>query len=325
MNILITGGSGFIGTNLIEFYAKKNNIKILNLDIQPPRNKNHFKYWTHCDINILSDLKRIYFDFKPDYIFHLAARTDLEGRKLEDYKSNIRGVQNLLDIISSDKKISRVIFASTRLVCKIGYLPKSDVDYLPTTVYGQSKVIGECLVRRYQNSLRCTSLIVRPTSIWGEWFDVPYKNFFMSIFNGRYFHPVEESIYKSFGYVQNTVFQLNKLMFCDNHLVSNKLFYLADYPPIELGNFASRIKYEYCGDFRNKRINKTLLYIIASFFEFFKLFGYKNPPLTYFRLKNLLTNMVYDLSALKSIVGELPYSLDVSVKNTVNWLKANQN
>jgi hypothetical protein len=322
MNILITGGSGFIGTNLINFYIKQNSYKIINLDIVPPRDMNHLSFWRRCDINNFTDLKKKYSEFMPDYIFHLAARTDLDGVCLEDYKSNIKGVKNLLEIISLDKKINRVIFASTRLVCKIGYLPKSDIDYLPSTVYGQSKVIGEGLVRKYKNLLPCTSLIVRPTSIWGEWFDVPYKNFFMSIFNRRYFHPTGKSIYKSFGYVQNTVYQLDKLMFCDSRLVSNKLFYLADYPPIELGNFADKIKFEYAGDF-NKRLNRTSLYILASFFELIKLFGYKNPPLTFFRLNNLLCNMIYDLRPLKSIVGELPYDLNLSIKNTIKWLEAN--
>ena len=41
---LITGGSGFIGTNVIEYLSSK-NIKILNVDINEPKIKNHFEFW----------------------------------------------------------------------------------------------------------------------------------------------------------------------------------------------------------------------------------------------------------------------------------------
>ena len=52
MIIVITGGSGFIGTNLLDFLIKK-NYKVLNYDIAEPRNPLHFKYWTY--INILNN------------------------------------------------------------------------------------------------------------------------------------------------------------------------------------------------------------------------------------------------------------------------------
>ena len=47
--ILITGGSGFIGTNVIEYLSSK-NIKLLNIDINEPKIKNHFEFWREVDI-----------------------------------------------------------------------------------------------------------------------------------------------------------------------------------------------------------------------------------------------------------------------------------
>lgn len=50
--ILITGGSGFIGTNLIELLSKSKNYEILNVDFQPPKKENHKLYWKNLDICI---------------------------------------------------------------------------------------------------------------------------------------------------------------------------------------------------------------------------------------------------------------------------------
>ena len=49
------------------------------------------------------------------------------------------------------------------LVCKAGHIPKSDTDYSPNTLYGESKMKGEMLVR--SSNLKCDWAIIRPTSM----------------------------------------------------------------------------------------------------------------------------------------------------------------
>ena len=44
MKIVITGGSGFIGTNLVQFYIEK-GFDVISLDISKPRNKLHLRCW----------------------------------------------------------------------------------------------------------------------------------------------------------------------------------------------------------------------------------------------------------------------------------------
>jgi len=168
--ILITGGSGFIGTNLIEFY--KDKVNILNIDIVKPKNKEHTQYWKNVDINNYKELDSAISKFNPDIVIHMAARTDLDGKSLEDYSTNIQGVENILKITDKIESITKVIFASSRLGCKIGYKPQNEFDYCATTIYGESKIIGEQLVRNYKEYSK-KWIIVRPTSIWGPWFDIP--------------------------------------------------------------------------------------------------------------------------------------------------------
>ena len=166
--ILVTGGSGFIGTNAVELFLAAGN-EVLNIDIKKPQNANHIKNFKKVDILDISSLRRIVSEFAPAYVVHLAARTDLRGKTLDDYEINTIGVRNMLNVISQQLSVQRFIFASTKLVCKNGYYPKFDEDYCPNTVYGQSKVAGEEIVRT-ASTLSCDWCIVRPSSIWGPWF-----------------------------------------------------------------------------------------------------------------------------------------------------------
>jgi len=316
--VFITGGSGFIGTNLIAFLLKK-GVDVLNYDIKPPRNKEHNTFWDEGDILDLKKLRLSVQNFEPDYIVHLAARTDLDGATVDDYQANVQGVSNMIDALKEAPNLKRVLFASSRLVCKIGYQPESECDYKSTTPYGESKVLGEKIVRERAKEIPCSWMIFRPTSIWGPWFDVPYKDFFMMILNGRYVHPHGKRIRKSFGYVGNSVFMIDKFLHCDEKLIHGKTLYLTDYPEIEVKQWADVIAKE-SGNKAPRNIPYSVLKLAALCGDAGKVLGWKNPPLTSFRLDNLLTEMLHDTEVLQEICGELPFSLEKGVRDTLTWL-----
>lgn len=316
MKILITGGSGFIGTNLIEYYAQNN--EVLNLDIVPPRNHKHQKHWEECDICDYDGYRQLVNDFEPDYFIHMAARTDLrEVKTIDGYSSNILGVENTIKIIGESKSIKRTLFASSRLVCKIGYQPTDDNDYNPPNLYGESKVIGEKLVKEISGKFEW--IIVRPTSIWGEWFEIPYKTFFMTINKKKYVNISGYAPVKSFGYIGNSIHQLDKLMFSDKNMVCGKILYLCDYPPLNLNVWANQIRIE-----MKLSPIRTFPYFIlrmgALLGDFLSYCGYSTVPITSFRLSNLLTDMEHETELLEKVCGKLPYSLKEGVKRTVNYL-----
>lgn len=318
MRFLITGGSGFIGSNLCSFLADS-GAAVLNIDQLPPRNIREYSIWKSLDICDFPLLVSSFAEFAPDYVIHLAARTDLDGFCLQDYCSNTDGVRNVVNASLSCSSVKRVIFASSRLVCKIGYVPSSDNDYCPTTIYGESKVIGESIVRDLAAHAPWPWCIVRPTSIWGPWFDIPYRQFFDSVLDGRYVHPKGVNVLKSFGYVGNTIHQLTTLIKAPAALIDRKLFYLADYPPIEVQSMANQIRYQLQKP-AVRQAPVSLLKIFARLGDVAKQVGMRNPPLTSFRLANLLTPMVYDLEPLETIVGPLPYNMESGVRHTLDWL-----
>jgi len=125
---------------------KAGQAEFMNLDNRPPRNAAHKGFWQECDLLDAPLLKKIITDFSPTHVVHLAAKTGLDEKKLSDFAANMEGVENMLRVSEKTPSVERVIFTSSLLVCRMGYVPKHDTDYKPTTLYGQSKVEGEKIV-----------------------------------------------------------------------------------------------------------------------------------------------------------------------------------
>lgn len=319
MRVLVTGGSGFIGTNVCQHLLQA-GVLTLNLDRARPRNTAYDTLWKQVDICDSAPLNDAIAGFKPSVVLHLAARTDLDGKTMADYRANTRGVENIIDAALACSSVRRVVFASSRLVCRIGHVPSGETDYCPTTPYGESKVEGETIVRARAASAPWDWVQVRPTSIWGPWFGVPYKLFFDAVARGRYVHPRGLNILKSFGYVGNTVHQLMALINAPAAQIDRKTIYLADYPPIQVGRMAELIRAE-VGIARGREVPLAALKLLATVGDLGKALGWKQPPLTSFRLANLVTPMVYDLAPLQAIAGPLPYDMAAGVKQTVAWMR----
>lgn len=316
MKIIITGGSGFIGTNLIDYYLKK-KYKVFNLDLKPPQNVKHKKYWYKINLanykNFLKQIKKI----QPTHIIHLAAKADLNGKKLNDYYFNIRSVENIIKFCKKKNDLKRVIFASSMLVNQTGYKPKNILDYNPINDYGKSKAIGEKIVLRHQN-LSAAFCIIRPTSIWGEWFREPYKNFFDYIVNEKYFNPGSNASKKTFGYVGNTVYQIDRLLFANTKKIRNKIFYIGDKPPVNISNWADEIAFM-AKVKKPKKIPLLVFKIIAKIGDVITKLGI-NFPMTSYRLKNMTTDRVYNLDETYNVCGNPPYSRKSAIKKTLKWL-----
>lgn len=316
--IAVTGGSGFLGTNLIDFYLAHSATNLVNFDLAPPRNPLHGQLWRPLDLCDEKAVAEEIANFKPDVIFHLGARTDLLGKDVRDYAANVAGVRNLIQSVNVLNSPPRVIFASSRLVCRIGYEPRSESDYCPTNAYGESKVEGEILTRTL-SSPDTDWLIVRPTSIWGPWFDTPYLDFFDAVSRGRYVHPGGRRILKSFGFVGNTIFQLDRLMFLSREDTRHRTLYLADYPPLELRAWAEMVA---TATGRSKVLTAPLLVLrlLGLCGDVASKVGVPSVPLTSFRLNNLLTEMVHDTTLLEEVVGSLPFDLTTATRITIDWL-----
>lgn len=313
--ILVTGGSGFIGTNIIEDFIQK-GYEVLNVDWNKPKISERESIWRNVDIVDFNKLKDTITEFNPNYILHLAARTDLDGKNLEDYNQNIVGVENILRVVKELPNIKKIIITSSKFVTTNGYKIKDQFDYCPHTVYGMSKVETEKIV--WNNKPECDWCIIRPTSIWGPWFGVPYRNFFDLVMKRMYFHIGKTKCYKTYGYIGNSIYQIESLLFTKTENVDNKVFYIGDEPAYEINEWADEIAAEL--GFKVPIMPVWFVKLLAWFGDFLGLFKV-HFPMQSFRFRNMTSDGINDMTNTYAISHDLPYTRLDGVNETLAWMK----
>ena len=99
---------------------------------------------------------------------------------------------------------------------------------------------------------------------------------------------------------------------------------MSDYNQLEVKNWANLIS----NHFHNqdvKEISFAILKIASLIGDLSKKIGVKNPPLTSFRLNNLITQMNYQTQEVEKVVGDLPFNLKQATGITYKWLKEKKN
>jgi nucleoside-diphosphate-sugar epimerase len=316
---LITGANGFIGTNLVE--ALRSGIKepytAMLLDIDTPKIEllTH-ETWFPCDILDAAAIDTVFQQTRPDIIIHLAAETRCEPEMtLDDYKVNTKGSENIFEACEK-YGIQFLVHTSTQFVNQAEGMPASDTDYAPHTVYGESKVIAEEMLREKRFGFNWC--IIRPTNIWGRWhLRYPYE-FWKILKEGKYFHPGKKKVVRSYGYVGNVCWQILELIRRRNEpVVSRNVFYVGDIPVnmLEWTNaFSLEIKQ------KPVRIVPTVfVYTLALTGSVLRILRIRFP-ITLSRYKSMTTDNPAPMEKTFSILGMPPYTQQQGVKQTTDWL-----
>lgn len=316
MRVLVTGSSGFVGRWVMEGLAR-DGIDPIGLDISPPIRPHPSYPFIECSILDQEGLSRAFEEARPDALIHLAARTDLDEKKdLAGYDVNIGGVRNVLAAARASK-IRRAIFTSTQLVCRVGHVPSGECDYCPDTLYGQSKVVSEGLVRKASGEIP-EWCIVRPTTVWGPGMSTHYQMMLRLIAQGRYFHCGSGALRKSYVYSENIANQYSALIKAPSALIHRRMFYLADHEPMSLRFYADELA-RAMGAPRIRTMPLSLARIIAKIGDLGLRFGIRNVPFTSFRLRNILTEYIFDTSPIVSICGNGPVTELEGIRRTARW------
>ena len=164
MNILITGGRGFVGRNMSRYLARKYNV--LSTDIKGEGLK--------LDVTRFTDVESFFREHslgKEDLVIHLAARA---GNKpsyslpWEYLYTNIVGTLNILEAMRRYNVQRLIFFSAWNVVGPRVALPLNELDPInPDNPYGLSKATGESLVKLYSELYGIRGIIIRPTIIYG--------------------------------------------------------------------------------------------------------------------------------------------------------------
>ena len=318
MKLLITGGSGFIGSNFIDLLLSHEIDNFINFDKQKPLNSIHNKFWVDGNIMDKDKLAKIFSEFKPTHVVHLAARTDTASDKLEDYYENTEGTANLIKVIEGCESIKHAVITSTQYVYKSNELPLplNDKDFKPHTAYGVSKKLSEEATTN--SSMQCVWTIIRPTNVWGPW-NMRYPNeFFKIIDKGLYFHPKGVDPVKSYAYVKNVVHQIYGVLIAPIGLVDKQVYYVGDMPMNSM-QWISASSQELTHK-KLKTFPKSLLQLVSYGGDILKKI--RIPfPLHSERFNNMIDNYPTPMRKTIDNFGLSNPNLDENVKETINWIK----
>jgi len=313
--VLVTGGSGFIGTHLVDVLTSE-GATVLNLDTGVPRIEAHRPFWRPCDILDCPNLQRLVSEFAPTDAVHLAARSDMAGRSVADYVANTEGTANVLEALGSVEILDRAVFTSTQFVCRPGPPPQTDEDFCPHTIYGESKVEGEKLVR--QSGLSCAWTIVRPTNVWGPFHPRYPDEFWRVLKRGFYFHPGREPVVRSYGYVKNVAHQIVSILRSPRPIVDGRVFYLGD-EPVDLLEWVDAFSLALTGR-RARVVPRAFFRLVARAGDVGVLLGV-NPPIFSSRFRSMTEGYWTPTDRTLDTFGAPPYSLQEGVDETVLWLR----
>jgi dTDP-glucose 4,6-dehydratase len=177
--VIVTGGLGFIGSNLINILNSKDyfiinidklsyasNLKNINSNIK------NYKFYKE-DINNKNFVKNILNKYNPSIIYNLAAETHVD-RSIDGptnfINSNILGVFNILESIKNHKNKIKLIQISTDEVygdIKKNYKSKENDAYNPSSPYAASKASGDLLIKSYIRTYKLNAIITNCCNNYG--------------------------------------------------------------------------------------------------------------------------------------------------------------
>jgi dihydroflavonol-4-reductase len=283
--ILVTGGTGFIGSHLVERLVKeKMNVRCL---IRETSNTNWIQGLdVEFVIGDLSDIASLHGVVTGvDTIFHLAGQSRGSSDK-DFYESNVVGTMNLLKaVIQTGTKLKRFIFLSSQAAA--GPCPddkpviESD-DCNPISPYGSSKLAAEEAIRVFHPQIPLT--IIRSPAVYGPR-DTDFYPLFRSVKKG--IKPIIgwKDNYISFIYVQDLVNGL--LLSAGSKKTIGKTYYMLSDRQISYRDFENIIAKAQVKRALTLRIPIGIAYLFAFILEgILKLFG-KSINLTHYKIREL--------------------------------------
>lgn len=172
MNVIVTGGAGFIGSNLVDRLIKEgfDTYIIDNLSTGKQQFLNPRATFYQSDILDVKKMERIFEEVKPTAVFHLAAQIDIQTsihNPVIDAQINIIGTMNILELCKEYN--CKLIYSSSAAIYGTPlYLPVCEQHLIqPVSNYGISKYTPELYIRCYAQLYNVKYTILRYSNVYG--------------------------------------------------------------------------------------------------------------------------------------------------------------
>jgi UDP-glucose 4-epimerase len=306
-NILLLGGNGFIGKNLIKEFLSTNNYNIIVFDKNnkfPEDKLNNFIKYYNGDFSCLETLERIFKDNKIDIVFHLISTiipSSSNENIIHDIDKNIKPTIKLLNLMKK-YKVKKIVFFSSggtvyRTPPSLPYKKFNEESVTnPICLYGIIKLTIEKYLYFYKHFYNIDYLILRVANLYGE-----------NHFSNKQ------------GFIN---IALKKIINKEPLLIFGDGSNIRDY--IYIKDFTRIIKLLIERNIFNEVINigsgegHSINEIIEIIKRIENNFIIKKMPTRKFDI----TNIVLDTSKLKKIINFTPTDIELGIKETYKWTKS---
>ena len=256
--IVITGGAGFIGSHLADFFSKKDHEIIIVDNLDPYysielkkrnvnivlKNKNtRFIKGDVCDLNFLKTV----IDKETDFVFHEAAQPGVRISVENPYRSNNVNIQGTLNVLkqSMEANVTRVINASSSSVYgKVEYLPFDEKHPTqPISPYAVSKLAAEHYCRVFYEIYGLSTVSLRYFTVYGPRMR---PDLAISIFTSKMLNNEPITIYgdgtqtRDFTYIDDVVNANEKLI--NTKKADGKILNIGAGKRTDINDIADRLK-----------------------------------------------------------------------------------
>jgi nucleoside-diphosphate-sugar epimerase len=309
--ILVIGGSGFVGSNLIS-KLKKENINSLDKNPSPFYN----------DITTIGDIQKIdeiKIPSKIETVILLAAehRDDVSPISLY-YDVNVRGTKNVLDAMDK-ANVKNIIFTSSVAVYGLNKNnPNENHSLDPFNHYGKSKWQAEITIKDWyeKDPIGKSVTILRPTVIFGERNRGNVYNLLKQISSGRFMMVGKGQNKKSMAYVGNIVsFIKSRLNYHEN---GYHVFNYADKPDFSMIELTSLIEDKMNIKLSSVKIPFFIGMIGGYVFDLFAIITRKKYSLSSVRVKKFCATTQFDASKVHNDFIP-PYTLEEGLSRTLEY------
>lgn len=303
MKILVTGGAGFIGSNVVdELIENKHEVCIVdNLSTGKNDNINEKSRFYKCDVTNLENLKLIFEIEKPEVVYHFAAQIDVQTslkKPAFDAKNNIIGTINILECCRLFH-VKKIIYPSSAAVYgNPKYLPIDENHPVePISFYGISKHTPEHYIKVFSELNDIKYTILRYANVYGIRQDPKGEGGVVSRFLGKLLNNEAPIIFgdgeqtRDFVYVKDIV-RANLLALSNGN---NKVVNISTNVPITVNDLYKTMK---------KVINSN----IEAIYE-----EQRQGDILYSYLSNSL--------ARETLCWEFRYTLQDGIKETADYYK----
>ena len=315
MKVLITGGSGFVGSNLINVLKRDKTKEILSID----KKHSHWHDEITKQVNIVDENAMDQIDFVADTIIHLAAehRDDVYPKSLYD-EVNVQGTEHIIRYAEAQQSKTIIFFSSVAVSGFAEVGTGECVKVNPFNDYGRTQWVAEQKLRKWYESApnERKLIIVRPTVIFGPRNRGNFFNLINQVNNNKFLMVGAGGNKKSLAYIGNII---EFVSYCITLPAGNSYLYnYVDQPESDMNHIIETIYKGLNKSMPSIRIPYFVAYAGAMLFDITAKFTRKNFPISCIRIKKFCANTSFNTS-LAETGFKAPHSVEDAIIETVKY------